>query len=109
MSAFDKVIGYDSLKVELKIVCDAMKNPDKYRALGVTTPKGVLLYGEPGIGKSLMAEAIIAESGRTAFTIRKDKPDGEFVNYIRETFERAQAEVFVLATVNDKSQLPQGI
>lgn len=76
MSAFDKVIGYESIKVELCIVSDIMRNPEKYHSLGVTTPKGILLHGEPGIGKTMMAKSLIEESGRKAFTIRKDKPDG---------------------------------
>ena len=51
-----------------------------------------LLHGEPGIGKTMMAKSLIEESGRKAFIIRKDKPDGEFVNYIRVTFEQAKKE-----------------
>ena len=92
MSAFDKVIDYESIKVELRIVSDIMRNPEKYHSLGVTTQKGILLHGEPGIGKTMMAKSLIEESGRKAFIIRKDKPDGEFVNYIRVTFEQAKKE-----------------
>lgn len=101
MSAFDKVIGYESIKVELRIVSDIMRNPEKYHSLGVTTPKGILLYGEPGIGKTLMAKSLIEESGRKAFTIRKDKPDGEFVNFIRETFEQAKKDAPSIVFLDD--------
>ena len=101
MSAFDKVIGYESIKVELRIVSDIMKNPEKYRALGVTTPKGILLHGEPGIGKTLMAKSLIEDSGRKAFTIRKDKPDGEFINFIRDTFEQAKKEAPSIVFLDD--------
>ena len=90
MSAFDKVIGYEDIKQELLMVCDVMKNAGKYSSLGVTTPKGVLLHGVPGVGKTLMASCVIEESGRPAFTVRKDRSDGDFVNTIKETFEKAK-------------------
>ena len=92
MSAFDKVIGYEDIKTELYRICDVMKDPGKYRAMGVTTPRGVLIHGVPGIGKTLMANCLIEESGRKAFVIRKDRSDGDFVNTIRETFEKAKNE-----------------
>ena len=92
MSEFDKVIGYDDIKAELKRFCDVLKNPEKYKKLGVTMPKGILLYGDPGLGKSLMAKCFIEESGRKVFTIRKEMPNGDFINYIKETFERAKGD-----------------
>ena len=58
MSEFDKVIGYDDIKAELKRFCDVLKNPEKYKKLGVTMPKGILLYGDPGLGKSLIHQRI---------------------------------------------------
>ena len=79
MSAFDKVIGYESIKAELIRYCDVLREPEKYWKLGVKRPSGILLYGEPGIGKTLMAEAFIEESGCKAFVLRKNKPDGSFV------------------------------
>ncbi|MBR6148972.1 MAG: AAA family ATPase [Lachnospiraceae bacterium] len=90
MSAFDQMIGYESIKAELKRVSDVLKNPERYRKLGVNTPRGVLLYGEPGLGKTMMAKCIIEESGREAFIIRKDLPDGEFIKTIKETFDKAK-------------------
>ena len=108
MSAFDKVIGYENLKLEMMIICDAMKNPERYSELGVKVPKGVLLYGEPGIGKSLMAKAIVEESGRKSFTLRKDKPDGAFVNQIREVFELAKAEAPSIIFLDDMDKFANG-
>ena len=78
MREFDKIIGYKDIKIELKRFCDVLKNPDKYEKVGVKPPVGVMLYGEPGLGKTLMAQCFIKESGRKTFTIRKDKPDGDF-------------------------------
>lgn len=89
MSGFDKIIGYRDVKAELSRLCDVIKNTDKYKALGVTPIGGLLLNGEPGVGKTLMANCFINESGRKAFVCRKNKPDGEFVNEIKNVFAEA--------------------
>ena len=83
MSAFDKIIGYSSIKKELIQISDTLRNPEPYKKLGVAAPKGLLLYGEPGVGKSLMASAVIEESGRKTFCCRKDSPNGDFVKKIK--------------------------
>ena len=101
MSAFDKVIGYESIKNELIRFCDVLKNPDRYRKLGVTIPAGILLEGEPGIGKTLMVNCFIEESGCKSFTIRKGKPNGDFVNEICETFRRAKEEARAIVFLDD--------
>ena len=61
MNAFDKIIGYSSIKKELQQISDTLKNPEAYGSLGVSAPQGLLLYGEPGVGKSLMASAVIKD------------------------------------------------
>lgn len=63
MSAFDKIIGYAATKKELRQLGDVLKNPEPYRKPGVSLPRGLLLFGRPGVGKSLMASATIEESG----------------------------------------------
>ena len=89
MSEFDKIIGYKDVKTELIRLCDVLKNADKYKALGVAPIGGLLLDGNPGVGKTLMANCFIKESGRKAFVCRKNKPDGEFVNEIKNVFTEA--------------------
>ena len=79
MNKFDQIIGYAAVKKELRQIADTLKNKDTYDKLGVSAPRGLLLYGDPGVGKSLMASAIIEESERLAFICRKDKPNGVFV------------------------------
>ena len=93
MSAFDKVIGYEKEKEELYQLCDMAKNPEKYAALGVKLPRGILLHGVPGVGKTLMASALIEEMGenRNRYVLRKDKSNEEFVESISKTFQDAKA------------------
>ena len=59
MSTFDKIIGYDSIKEELLMIVDMIKNRDRYSALGASLPKGVILYGKPGLGKSMLAKSFV--------------------------------------------------
>lgn len=89
MRPLDNVIGYNSIKKELYKLIDVLNNPEKYNKLGVHIPRGLMLEGKPGIGKSLMAISFTEECNRKSYIIRKDKPDGVFVDYIRETFEEA--------------------
>ena len=63
MSAFDKIIGYDKIKTELMQISDMIHRPDAYAALGARMPKGLLLDGAPGLGKTLMAMALMEDSG----------------------------------------------
>jgi len=88
-TCFDTIIGYDSIKKELERLCDMLCNPEKYEKLGVTLSSGLMLVGEPGIGKTTMANAFIKASGKKTFVCRKEKPDGSFVDFIRETFDNA--------------------
>ncbi len=90
MSAFDKIIGYQSVKTELERLCDVVKHKEKYQALGVTPPRGLILYGDPGVGKTLIANCFIKESGRQVFVCRKNLPDEKFVEHIKEIFEKAK-------------------
>ena len=101
MRELDRVIGYESIKQELYRIIDIVRNPEKYKKLGVSVPKGILLSGDPGIGKTLMAKCFIKETGLKVFIIRKDKPDGDFVDYIRETFEKAAKEAPSIVFLDD--------
>lgn len=60
---FNDVAGVDEAKKELEEVVDFLKHPEKYRKLGARTPKGVLLVGPAGCGKTLLAKAVAGEAG----------------------------------------------
>lgn len=61
-ATFSHVAGLEEAKEELKEVVDFLQNPDKYRKMGARTPKGVLLIGPSGTGKTLMARAVAGEA-----------------------------------------------
>lgn len=105
---FDKIIGYAAIKKELEQIADTLKNGDVYKALGVSAPKGLLLHGVPGVGKSLMASCLMAASGRNCYTCRKNKPNGDFVKYIKKTFNKAAENTPSIVFLDDMDKFANG-
>lgn len=101
MGAFDKVIGYEHIKGELLQVCDMIRNKEVYEKLGAKLPRGILLEGDPGLGKTLMAECFIKESGLKAYVIRRTKEKGVFLKYIAEVFQQAAENAPAVILLDD--------
>ncbi|MFY9642808.1 MAG: ATP-dependent zinc metalloprotease FtsH [Rhodomicrobium sp.] len=91
---FDDVAGADEAKDELKEVVDFLKNPERYGRLGARVPKGILLVGPPGIGKTLLARAVAGEAGVPFFSISGSEFVEMFVGVgaarVRDLFEQAR-------------------
>ena len=66
---FDDVAGVDEEKEELEEIVEFLKNPKKFTDMGARIPKGVLLVGQPGTGKTLLAKAVAGEAGVPFYTI----------------------------------------
>ena len=92
---FDDVAGIDEAKQELFEIVDFLKNTKKYAALGAKIPKGILLTGPPGVGKTHLARAIAGEAGVPFFHISGSDFVEMFVGVgaarVRDLFETAKA------------------
>ena len=89
MSAFDRVIGYDYIKTELMQISDMIHHPEVYAALAAKLPQGLLLSGEPGLGKTLMATALMEDSGLPSFIVRRSQSEDGFLKQLAHTFDEA--------------------
>ena len=91
---FADVAGADEAKEELNEIVDFLKSPKKYTVLGAKIPKGVLLFGAPGTGKTLLAKAVAGEAGVPFFTISGSDFVEMFVGVgasrVRDLFEQAK-------------------
>jgi cell division protease FtsH len=93
-TSFKDVAGCDEAKVELQEIVEFLKHPKKYRKLGAKIPKGALLLGPPGAGKTLLAKAVSGEANVPFFTISGAEFVEMFVGVgasrVRDLFDQAK-------------------
>lgn len=91
---FDDVAGLREAKEELLEIVDFLRHPNKFKAIGAETPKGVLLVGSPGVGKTLLAKAVAGEAGVPFFSISASEFVEMFVGVgasrVRDLFNKAK-------------------
>jgi cell division protease FtsH len=91
---FDDVAGVEEAKEDLKEIVEFLREPEKFIALGARIPKGVLLVGQPGTGKTLMAKAVSGEAGVPFFSISGSEFVEMFVGVgasrVRDLFDQAK-------------------
>ncbi len=94
--SFDDVAGIDEARAELMEIVDFLKHPARYQRLGGKIPKGVLLVGAPGTGKTLLAKAVAGEAGVPFFSMTGSDFIEMFVGVgaarVRDLFTQAQAK-----------------
>lgn len=92
---FSDVAGIDNFRRELEEIVDFLKNGEKYTSVGCNIPKGVLLCGEPGVGKTLLAKAVAGESQASFFFASGSEFVEMFVGLgasrVRDLFNKARA------------------
>ena len=102
---FDDVAGQEEAKEALQEIVDFLHNPAKYREIGASIPKGVLLVGPPGTGKTLLAKAVAGESKVPFFSISGSEFVELFVGMgaarVRDLFKQAQAKAPCIVFIDE--------
>jgi len=106
---FDDVAGIDEARGELMEIVDFLKRPERYRRLGGKIPKGVLLVGSPGTGKTLLAKAVAGEAKVPFFSLSGSDFIEMFVGVgaarVRDLFEQAQAKAPSIVFIDELDAL----
>ncbi|HEY3716904.1 MAG TPA: ATP-dependent zinc metalloprotease FtsH [Jatrophihabitantaceae bacterium] len=104
-TTFADVAGADEAIEELQEIKDFLQNPARYQALGAKIPKGVLLFGQPGTGKTLLARAVAGEAGVPFYSISGSDFVEMFVGVgasrVRDLFEQAKANAPAIIFVDE--------
>ena len=102
---FNDVAGVDEEKEELEEIVEFLKNPRKFTEMGVRIPKGVLLVGQPGTGKTLLAKAVAGEAGVPFFIISGSDFVEMFVGVgasrVRDLFEEAKKKAPCIVFIDE--------
>ena len=102
---FDDVAGVDEEKEELEEIVEFLKNPPKFTEMGAHIPKGVLLVGQPGTGKTLLAKAVAGEAGVPFFIISGSDFVEMFVGVgasrVRDLFEEAKKKAPCIVFIDE--------
>ncbi|HLF86858.1 MAG TPA: ATP-dependent zinc metalloprotease FtsH, partial [Nitrospiria bacterium] len=106
---FDDVAGIDEAKVELMEVVEFLKTPQNFRRLGGKIPKGVLLVGAPGTGKTLLAKAVAGEAGVPFFSMSGSEFVEMFVGVgaarVRDLFAQAEGKAPCIIFIDELDAL----
>ena len=102
---FDDIAGLESAKADLWEIVDYLKDPDKYRKFGANMPKGVLMMGAPGTGKTLLAKAVATEAKVPFFSVSGSEFIEMFVGVgasrVRDMFSTARQESPALVFIDE--------
>ena len=106
---FDDVAGIDEAKEELEEIVEFLKTPERFQALGGKIPRGVLLVGSPGTGKTLLAKAVAGEAGVPFFSISGSDFVEMFVGVgaarVRDLFEQAKKHAPAIVFIDELDAL----
>lgn len=108
MNNFEKVIGYESAKKEAVRICNMIRGRRQYEGKGIRMPKGVIICGDSGCGKTLMAECMMKEIGFKPYVLRK-RGEGNLSKLIYNTFEEAKKNAPSVILLDDMDKFSNEI
>jgi cell division protease FtsH len=104
-TTFNDVAGYLGVKQEISEVVEFLKNPGRYKNIGATIPKGILLVGPPGTGKTMLARAVAGEAGVPFFSVSGSDFMEMFVGVgasrVRDLFSTARKQAPAIVFVDE--------
>ncbi len=108
---FSDVAGEDEAKENLSEIVDYLHNPDKYKKIGASMPKGILLVGPPGTGKTMLAKAVAGESGVPFFSMSGSEFVEMFVGMgaskVRDLFKQAKEKAPYIVFIDEIDAIGQ--
>ena len=108
---FDDVEGVDEAEESLQEIVDYLHNPDKYREIGASMPKGVLLVGPPGTGKTMLAKAVAGEANVPFFSMSGSEFVEMFVGMgaskVRDLFKQAKEKAPCIVFIDEIDAIGQ--
>ena len=108
---FDDVEGVDEAEDNLKEIVEYLHNPDKYKDIGASMPKGVLLVGPPGTGKTMLARAVAGEANVLFFSISGSEFVEMFVGMgaskVRDLFKQAKEKAPCIVFIDEIDAIGQ--
>lgn len=108
---FNDVAGIEEVQEQIEDIIDYLKNPKKYSSIGAKMPKGVLLSGEPGNGKTLLARAISGEAGVKFFQVTgssfEERLVGVGASRVRKLFSEAKRKAPAIIFIDEIDSIAQ--
>ena len=108
---FSDVAGEDEAKENLSEIVDYLHNPDKYKKIGASMPKGILLVGSPGTGKTMLAKAVAGEAGVPFFSMSGSEFVEMFVGMgaskVRDLFKQAKEKAPCIVFIDEIDAIGQ--